>query len=185
MPGLRVLFVILIWQFTNISIVYSLQYAESLKALINLLDSQRSTPTVQESAAKGVLKRLLPSHVSSFDFKIIPQNICDGSSCFWIENYNKSSRNGPQIVIKGTTAVEIASGLHWYLKHFCGAHISWEKTGGVQIASIPESGSLPFIKDDGLVFKRPVPWNYYQNGQDSTPKAHIANRTVKKIMQPS
>lgn len=163
MPGLRVLFVILIWQFTNISVVYSLQYAESLKALINLLDSQRSTPTVQESAAKGVLKRLLPSHVSSFDFKIIPKNICDGSSCFRIENYNKSSRNGPQIVIKGTTAVEIASGLHWYLKHFCGAHISWEKTGGVQIASIPESGSLPLIKDDGLVFKRPVPWNYYQN----------------------
>lgn len=62
MPGLRVLFVILIWQFTNISIVYSLQYAESLKALINLLDSQRSTPTVQESAAKEYLRwiKLLP-----------------------------------------------------------------------------------------------------------------------------
>jgi len=73
MPGLRVLFVILIWHFTKISPVDSLQYSESLKALINRLDSQRSTPTVQELAAKGVLKRLLPSHVSSFDFKIIPK----------------------------------------------------------------------------------------------------------------
>ena len=59
--------------------------------------------------------------------------------------------------------MEITSGLHWYLKHFCGAHISWEKTGGVQIASIPESGALPLVNDSGLVFRRPIPWNYYQN----------------------
>ncbi|KAL2922613.1 Alpha-N-acetylglucosaminidase, partial [Bienertia sinuspersici] len=60
--------------------------------------------------------------------------------------------------IKGTTAVEIASGLHWYLKYLCGAHLSWEKTGGVQIDSIPKPGSLPSVKDKGLVFRRPVPW---------------------------
>lgn len=65
--------------------------------------------------------------------------------------------------IKGTTAVEIASGLHWYLKYWCGAHVSWDKTGGVQIASIPNPGSLPRVKDEGLKIQRPVPWNYYQN----------------------
>lgn len=59
--------------------------------------------------------------------------------------------------------MELASGLHWYLKYSCGAHISWDKTGGIQIASIPEPDSLPFVRDEGLVFKRPVPWNYYQN----------------------
>ena len=59
--------------------------------------------------------------------------------------------------------MELASGLHWYLKYSCGAHISWDKTGGFQIASIPEPESLPFVRDEGLVFKRPVPWNYYQN----------------------
>ncbi|XP_021739301.1 alpha-N-acetylglucosaminidase-like isoform X2 [Chenopodium quinoa] len=31
------------------------------------------------------------------------------------------------------------------------------------MASIPDTGSLPFVKDGGLVMKRPVPWNYYQN----------------------
>lgn len=65
--------------------------------------------------------------------------------------------------IRGTTAVEIASGLHWYLKYWCGAHISWEKTGGIQIDSIPKPGSLPLLKDEGPIIKRPVPWNYYQN----------------------
>ncbi|KAF9622313.1 hypothetical protein IFM89_031116 [Coptis chinensis] len=44
----------------------------------------------------------------------------------------------PEVVewIKGTTAVEIASGLNWSLKYWCGAHISWDKTGGVQLSSI-------------------------------------------------
>lgn len=163
MSGLRVIFVILIWHFTKIPPVDSLPHSESIRSLIKHLDSQRSSPTVQELAAKGVLQRLLPSHSFSFEFQIIPKGICNGSSCFWVENYDKSSRNGPQILIKGTTAVEIVSGLHWYLKFFCGVHISWEKTGGVQIASVPEPGSLPFVDDEGLIFKRSVPWNYYQN----------------------
>ncbi|PWA34096.1 alpha-N-acetylglucosaminidase [Artemisia annua] len=41
--------------------------------------------------------------------------------------------------VQGTTAVEIASGLDWYIKYLCGAHVSWDKTGGVQLASIPHS----------------------------------------------
>ncbi|KAK1279205.1 hypothetical protein QJS04_geneDACA016899 [Acorus gramineus] len=65
--------------------------------------------------------------------------------------------------IKGTTAVEIASGLHWYLKYWCGAHISWDKTGGIQVASVPHPGSLPRVKDSGVIVIRPVSWSYYQN----------------------
>uniref|UniRef100_A0A803MI61 Alpha-N-acetylglucosaminidase n=1 Tax=Chenopodium quinoa TaxID=63459 RepID=A0A803MI61_CHEQI len=136
---------------------------EEIRSVINRLDSQRSSPTIQENAAKALLHRLLPSHSSSFIFNIISKDVCGGDSCFRVENYNKSSRHEPQIVIRGTTAVEIASGLHWYLKYLCGAHISWEKTGGVHMASIPDPGSLPFVKDGGLVMKRPIPWNYYQN----------------------
>nr|POE83257.1 alpha-n-acetylglucosaminidase [Quercus suber] len=44
-------------------------------------------------------------------------------------------------MINGTTAIEIASGLYWYLKYWCGANVSWDKTGGVLIASIPKPGS--------------------------------------------
>lgn len=46
---------------------------EAIEALLNRLDSQRPSPSVQESAAKAVLKRLLPAHVHSFEFKIVPK----------------------------------------------------------------------------------------------------------------
>ncbi|GLU00300.1 hypothetical protein SLE2022_176780 [Rubroshorea leprosula] len=136
---------------------------EAIEAILNRLDSKRLPSSVQESAAKSVLKRLLPTHLDSFEFKIISKDACGGRGCFLIENYNSSSQDGPEIMIKGTTAVEIASGLHWYIKYWCRAHVSWDKTGGIQIASIPKPGSLPLIKDGGVMIRRPVPWSYYQN----------------------
>nr|XP_023918289.1 alpha-N-acetylglucosaminidase-like [Quercus suber] len=142
----------------------TLSQPKPIQALLKHLDSKRASPSVQEAAAKAVLKRLLPEcYVPSFQFKIVPRDVCGGQCCFLISNYNSSSKNGPEIMIKGTTAVEIASGLYWYLKYWCGAHVSWDKTGGVQIASIPKPGSMPLVKDDGVMIQRPVPWNYYQN----------------------
>lgn len=141
----------------------ALSKLEAIEPLLQRLDSKRAPPSVQEAAAKGVLKRLLPTHLSSFEFKIVSKDSCGGDSCFLINNHNKSGQNGPEIIIRGTTAVEIASGLHWYLKYWCGAHVSWDKTGGIQTASIPKPGSLPLLKDEVLMIKRPVPWNYYQN----------------------
>ncbi|KOM42460.1 hypothetical protein LR48_Vigan05g006400 [Vigna angularis] len=135
----------------------------AIEPLLQGLDSKRAPPSVQEAAAFGLLKRLLPTHLSSFEFKIVSKDVCGGDSCFLINNHKKSSQNEAEIIIRGTTAVEIASGLHWYLKYWCGAHVSWDKTGGIQTTSIPEPGSLPRLKDEGLKIKRPVPWNYYQN----------------------
>ncbi|KAK4285477.1 hypothetical protein QN277_002171 [Acacia crassicarpa] len=136
---------------------------EAIEAVLHRLDSKRVPASVQEAAAKDLLRRLLPSHLSSFEFKIVSKDACGGESCFLINNHDQSSQNGPEIMIRGTTAVEIASGLHWYLKYWCGAHVSWDKTGGIRTASIPKPGSLPLLKDEGLMIKRPVPWNYYQN----------------------
>ncbi|XP_019427591.1 PREDICTED: alpha-N-acetylglucosaminidase isoform X2 [Lupinus angustifolius] len=135
---------------------------EAIEPLLKRLDSKKVPPSVQEAAAKGVLKRLIPTHLSSFEFNIVSKDACGGVSCFLINNHNKSGKYGPEIIIRGTTAVEIASGLHWYLKYWCGAHVSWDKTGGIQTTSIPKPGSLPLLKDEVLI-KRPVPWNYYQN----------------------
>ncbi|WKA02337.1 hypothetical protein VitviT2T_020539 [Vitis vinifera] len=141
----------------------SSSHSEAIEALLSRLATKRAAPSVQESAAKAVLQRLLPTHLDSFQFEIVSKDVCGGKSCFWISNYNVSSKNGPEIMIKGTTAVEIASGLHWYIKYWCGAHVSWDKTGSIQIASIPKPGSLPLVKDEGVLIQRPVPWNYYQN----------------------
>ncbi|KAJ9541554.1 hypothetical protein OSB04_028060 [Centaurea solstitialis] len=61
------------------------------------------------------------------------------------------------IRIRGVTGVELLTGLHWYLKNLCGAHISWDKTGGSQLSSVPKAaGSLPRMQDDGLRLPTPI-----------------------------
>lgn len=112
-----------------------------------------------------LLLRLLPSHARSFNFQIDSKgSVCGESSCFRISNVvDNSGKGGAEILIQGTTGVELVSGLHWYLKYWCGVHISWDKTGGAQLASVPSPGSLPRVKGEGVKIERPVPWNYYQN----------------------
>ncbi|KAK4476360.1 hypothetical protein RD792_015509 [Penstemon davidsonii] len=132
---------------------FSIGESEAIESLSTRLETKKPSPTEQEKAAKGVLQRLLPTHLSSFEFKIITKVIANNTSisCFFF------------VWIKGTTAVDITSGLHWYLKYWCGAHVSWDKTGGAQLGSIPKPGSLPPVKNEGVKIQRPVPWNYYQN----------------------
>lgn len=77
--------------------------------------------------------------------------------------------------ISGATGVEILAGLHWYLKYWCGSHISWDKTGGAQLFSVPRAGLLPRIKDAGILVQRPVPLNYYQNAVASSCKILVSN----------
>ncbi|CAA6663543.1 unnamed protein product [Spirodela intermedia] len=134
-----------------------------MDGIASRLDSQMATSAAQEAAARGVLERLLPSHIFAFQFRIISKELCDGRSCFWIKNIDNLRRSGPAIKIEGTTGVELASGLHWYLKYWCGVHISWDKTGGVQVSSVPPPDLLPQVDDRGVVIKRPIPWSYYQN----------------------
>ncbi|XP_060204807.1 alpha-N-acetylglucosaminidase-like [Lycium barbarum] len=140
-----------------------------ISPLVEIQDRERAPSSVQLTAAYGVLNRLIPSHFSSFEFHIIPKEHCGGEFCFNISNHPGSARdNSPEILISGTTAVEILSGLHWYLKYWCEAHISWSKTGGAQLASVPNPGSLPPVQDAGVVVTRPVPWSYYQNAVTSS-----------------
>ncbi|KAK9925851.1 hypothetical protein M0R45_023115 [Rubus argutus] len=140
-----------------------------ISRLLELQDRERAPPYVQLSAARGVLRRLLPSHSSSFDFQIVSKEQCGGASCFMIKNHPSFRRQGdPQILISGVTGVEILAGLHWYLKNWCGSHISWDKTGGAQLVSVPKAGLLSRVGDAGILVQRPVPWNYYQNAVTSS-----------------
>ncbi|XP_062226954.1 alpha-N-acetylglucosaminidase-like [Phragmites australis] len=128
-----------------------------------------SPPTEQEAAARGLLERLLPSHSASFEFRIISKEQCGRKACFIINNHPLFDGEGsPEILILGTSGVEISAGFHWYLKHYCAAHISWYKTGGSQLSSIPHSGSLPRVPAGGVSIRRPVDWSYYQNAVTSS-----------------
>ncbi|KAJ6793122.1 putative alpha-N-acetylglucosaminidase [Iris pallida] len=140
-----------------------------LSRLLDIHERDRPLPSVQEAAARGVLGRLLPSHLSSFDFRIVSKERCGGKACFIISNHPSFTIRGtPEILVQGVSGVEISAGLHWYLKNWCAAHISWEKTGGVQLSSIPKPGFLPVVHPDGILIQRPVPWNYYQNAVTSS-----------------
>ncbi|KAI5084126.1 hypothetical protein GOP47_0000295 [Adiantum capillus-veneris] len=120
--------------------------------------------TSKIAAAKSVLYRILPNHNSSFDFHIISQEECGGKACFIITNA-RSERvvTSQEIRISGTSGVEILAGLHWYLKYWGGGHVSWRKTGGMQLTSIAKPGELPRVSGSGVKVQRVVPWSYYQN----------------------
>lgn len=44
---------------------------KAIDVLVDRLDSQRSSPSVQVSAAGALLQRLLPAHVNSFQFNVV------------------------------------------------------------------------------------------------------------------
>ncbi|KAG6472062.1 hypothetical protein ZIOFF_069517 [Zingiber officinale] len=134
-----------------------------IRELLQRLRNKMHSSEVQVAAARSLLLRLLPTHNSSFLFEIIPEGICGQYGCFHISNVDGANTDRAEILIRGTTAVEISSGLHWYLKYWCAAHISWDKTGGAQLGSVPQPGSLPRVAGEGVKIERPVPWNYYQN----------------------
>ncbi|KAH9775992.1 alpha-N-acetylglucosaminidase [Citrus sinensis] len=140
-----------------------------ISRLLDIQERERAPPSVQLAAAYAVLQRLLPSHYSAFQFRIISKKQCDGEYCFILRNHPSSYIRGtPEIVISGVTGVEVLAGLHWYLRYWCGSHISWDKTGGVQVASMPKLGSFPRVQDAGVLVKRPIPLNYYQNAVTSS-----------------
>jgi alpha-N-acetylglucosaminidase len=68
------------------------------------------------AAARGLLQRLLPQHVDRFEFEVLPTEY--GRDVFEIES------RGERVVIRGNTGVSMATGLNWYLNHFCHCHVS-------------------------------------------------------------
>ena len=67
-------------------------------------------------AARDLLQRLLPDAVDQFVLEGIKP--VDGHDVFEIES------QGDQVVIRGNSAVSMATGLNWYLNHFCHCHVS-------------------------------------------------------------
>lgn len=82
------------------------------------LAADSATPTTQQpvEAARALVQRLLPDDADRFVFEFIPAEA--GRDLFEIE-----SRQG-RVVIRGNTGVSMATGLNWYLKHYCRCHVS-------------------------------------------------------------
>lgn len=70
-----------------------------------------------------------------------------------------------RVHVHGSSGVELASGVHWFLKHFAGCSVSWHATGGLQLSHAALSpAALAAMESKGLVrVERAVPFSFYQN----------------------
>ena len=84
-------------------------------------------------------------------------------------------------LLKHCAGVELASGVHYFLKRACKSSISWRLTGGNQIdTSCLEPAALAASNLD-VYQERSVPWSYYQNVV--TPRsAHSSAATCKMFV---
>jgi len=107
---------------------FAVRLSEHLKRLsaaeVNYrrLDTEPMTWTGRQdskapTAARRLLERLLPEYTGRFVFEIIPP--VNGRDVFEIAG------SDDKIVIRGNTGVAMATGLNWYLKHYCHRHVSW------------------------------------------------------------
>ena len=54
------------------------------------------------------------------------------------KDFFELSQEGNKVCIKGNTWVNIATGLNWYLKYYCGQHLSWNNMQAQLPASLPK-----------------------------------------------
>ncbi|MCD7714215.1 MAG: alpha-N-acetylglucosaminidase [Prevotella sp.] len=73
------------------------------------------------------------------------ERICEGSSAkFSFEltddetGFFELGMSGDKVLVRGDNYVDIAAGVNWYLKHFCGVHLSWNGMTAALPDTLPE-----------------------------------------------
>ncbi|MGW0560925.1 alpha-N-acetylglucosaminidase [Streptomyces sp. NPDC003016] len=85
-------------------------------------DSPDAAATPDPAApARAALERLLPDHAGQFRLSSLPTG--DGRP----ERFGVDGATG-RVEVAGTSPAALLTGVHWYLKYACGAHISWSGT---------------------------------------------------------
>lgn len=110
----------------------------------------RTSSEVQEKTVKDLIERLLGKDlVNLFDVHVDPDLGPSEKDTFQIKKNDLGI-----IEIRGTSGVTVAWGLHYYLKHYCNVHISWD---GNQI-ELPRT--LPDVR---VTITSNDRFRYYQN----------------------
>ncbi|MGJ1264844.1 alpha-N-acetylglucosaminidase [Sphingobacterium spiritivorum] len=116
--------------------------------LLGLLISINLSAQLNVGVTKGLINRLIPSHADQFEIAYIPK--VDSLDVFEIEQVNG------KLYLRGNNGVSVASALHYYLKNFCNADISWN---GNQL-NLPSK--LPVVEEK-IVKTSPHKFRYYLN----------------------
>ncbi|WP_030786822.1 alpha-N-acetylglucosaminidase [Streptomyces sp. NRRL S-920] len=74
-------------------------------------------PVFDTDSARSALNRLLPRHAEQFRLRLRP---APGGE----DRFRVTGATG-RIEVSGTTPGVLLTGVHWYLKYVCGAHITW------------------------------------------------------------
>ncbi|MFD4632738.1 alpha-N-acetylglucosaminidase [Streptomyces sp. NPDC058284] len=74
-------------------------------------------PAFDTDSARSALNRLLPQHAEQIRLRLVPAR--DGEDRFRVTG------STGRIEVSGTTPAVQLTGVHWYLKYVCGAHITW------------------------------------------------------------
>ncbi|WP_309030691.1 alpha-N-acetylglucosaminidase [Streptomyces alfalfae] len=74
-------------------------------------------PALDTDSARAALNRVLPHHAEQFRLGLVPAHGRE-------DRFRVTGSTG-RIEVSGTTPAVLLTGVHWYLKYVCGAHISW------------------------------------------------------------
>ncbi|MEU6821285.1 alpha-N-acetylglucosaminidase [Streptomyces atriruber] len=74
-------------------------------------------PAFDTDSARSALNRLLPHHAEQFRLRLLPARGRE-------DRFRVTGSTG-RIEVSGTTPAVLLTGVHWYLKYVCGAHITW------------------------------------------------------------
>lgn len=116
---------------------------------------QVSCTARQIEAVEGLLYRLIPEHAHLFDLRLVHSGGSSGS--LFVED--------GFVHIEGSSGVELASAIHWFIKYFCCSSFSWRATGGLQLdTECFSAAKLQEFESRGKVtIERSVPYSFYQN----------------------
>ncbi|MEU8483027.1 alpha-N-acetylglucosaminidase [Streptomyces sp. NPDC048641] len=73
-------------------------------------------PAFDTAPVRSALNRLLPEHADQFTLRLLAPQGGD--------RFRVTGTRG-KIAVSGTTPAVLLTGVHWYLKYVCGAHIAW------------------------------------------------------------
>ncbi|MEU5418507.1 alpha-N-acetylglucosaminidase TIM-barrel domain-containing protein [Streptomyces sp. NPDC020667] len=92
-------------------------------------DTAPSAP-FDSAPARAALERLLPAHARQFTLTPLPSGR---------ERFEVTGTAG-RIEVAGTSPAVLLTGVHWYLKYVCGAHITWSARHLDLPAALPAPG---------------------------------------------
>lgn len=115
-------------------VVYAtLQGSNKLSAVSSTTFTTTNTTidlTSHINSVKGVLSRLIPGRDTEFDFAAIDK-IDDTRDVFEL------STVGSKILVKGSSATAITSGINYYLHNYCNASFSWNGDQNILPSPLP------------------------------------------------